>query len=115
MPFLAVGLRIQPSEAHLQRTRRSVNAQIQQELSSVISSTSIIMEPNDADWANETERYMQSIKPRVQLSVRPGREDDVAVIVSVLTSIAHPVLTILRLDMPTNTISRSTQSAVATP
>ncbi|KAI1405306.1 hypothetical protein F4819DRAFT_501953 [Hypoxylon fuscum] len=81
MPFLAVGLRIQPSEAHLQRTRRSVNAQIQQELSSVISSTSIIMEPNDADWANETERYMQSIKPRVQLSVRPGREDDVAVIV----------------------------------
>jgi len=95
--------------------RRSVNAQTQQELASVICPNSTIYGPNNANWTDETERYMQNIKPQIQLSVHPGCEDDVAKIVSMLISIANTILTPQRFNMPTITICRSMQSAVATP
>ncbi|KAL8731367.1 MAG: hypothetical protein Q9166_003459 [cf. Caloplaca sp. 2 TL-2023] len=77
----AVGLVLPSNEAQIQRTKRSVNVQTQQELASVIKCNSTIIGPTDPNWANATERYMQNIRPQVQLSVRPSCEGDVAEIV----------------------------------
>ncbi|KAK3178716.1 hypothetical protein OEA41_000853 [Lepraria neglecta] len=57
----AAGLTLPSSEAQIRRTRRSVNAQTQQELASVISSNSTIFGPTDANWANETESNNHNI------------------------------------------------------
>lgn len=89
-PF-ALGLVLPSNEAQIKRTKRSVNAQTQQELASIIKCNTTIIGPADPNWANATERYMQNIRPRVQLSVRPTCEGDVARIVSVLL-ISTPVI-----------------------
>ncbi|KAI0124765.1 hypothetical protein BJ170DRAFT_685647 [Xylariales sp. AK1849] len=77
----------QLSEADFRRSGRDVNVEIQLELASAISNTSVIISPSDASWVNETERYLLNVKPQVQLAVRPGTEEDVAKIVSILLSI----------------------------
>lgn len=81
----AAGLTFSLANDHdyVPRTRRSVNTQTQRELASFICSNSTIFGPTSTDWVDETERYMQNVNPQVELSVRPGCEDDVAKIVSV--------------------------------
>lgn len=112
----AVGLVLPSNEAQIKRTRRSVNAQTQQELASVIKCNTTIIGPADTNFANATERYMQNIRPQVQLSVRPTCEDDVARIVSVLSiSIIYGLLTPSRFSIPITTTSRSMQSVEAMP
>lgn len=112
----AVGLVLPSNEAQIKRTKRSVNAQTQQELASVIKCNTTIIGPADANFAKATERYMQNIRPQILLSVRPTCEDDVARIVSVLSiSIAYGLLTPSRFSIPIITTSRSTQSVEAMP
>ena len=111
----AAGLTLPSTETQIRRTKRSVNAQTQQELASLISRNSTIFGPTDAKWANETERYMQNVKPQIQLSVHPGCEDDVEKIVRIFISIADMILTPRRFNTVTITISRSTQSAAVMP
>lgn len=84
VPLSVNGLVLQSSVAGANKhfTGRSINLQVQQGLAAVISNTSSIFTPTDAIWVDETERYMQNVQPQVQLSVRPGREEDVAKIVS---------------------------------
>ncbi|KAI9705766.1 MAG: hypothetical protein M1820_005014 [Bogoriella megaspora] len=77
----AIGLIVPLSESEVGRMKRSLNTQTQEELASLICSNSTIVEPTDAKYITETERYMQNINPQVQLSVRPGCEGDVAKIV----------------------------------
>ncbi|KAI4221770.1 MAG: hypothetical protein LQ349_007769, partial [Xanthoria aureola] len=77
----AVGLVLPSNEAQILRTKRSVNAQTQQELASVLKCNTTIFGPSDPGFANATERYMQNIQPRILLSVRPSCEPDVARIV----------------------------------
>lgn len=89
LQLFATGLVLPSNEAQYQHTNRSVNAQTQQELASIISRKSVIIGPTDADWINATERYMQNIKPRIQLSVRPGLEKDVPKIVSIVLHSYH--------------------------
>lgn len=101
------------SDGYLQHTRRSINVQVQEELASAISQNSTITSPCDSNWLNATERYMQNVQPQVQLVVRPGIEDDVAKIVSILISIAVTILISSRSKLPTNIISRSTQLVAA--
>lgn len=112
----AVGLVLPSDEAQYRQTNRSVNAQTQQELASVLKCNTTIIGPSDPGWADATERYMQNIQPRVQLSVRPSCEQDVARIVSiVLISITDIISTPHRCDTPIATISHFMQSAVAIP
>ena len=111
----AASLTLPSSESQIRYTKRSVNAQTQQELASVVSSNSTIFGPTSANWTNETERYMQNIKPQIQLSVRPGCEDDVKKIVSIFLLIATSILTPRRSNIVVIIISHSSQSAVATP
>ncbi|TGJ78772.1 hypothetical protein E0Z10_g9992 [Xylaria hypoxylon] len=75
------GSKIPSFAAQIRDMRHSENAHTKIELASLISRNSSIFSPLDAEWKNETERYMQNINPQVQLSVRPGLEDDVAKIV----------------------------------
>ncbi|KAI4118629.1 MAG: hypothetical protein LQ345_001358 [Seirophora villosa] len=77
----AVGLVLPSNEAQILRMKRSVNAQTQQELASVLKCNTTIFGPSDPGFANATERYMQNIQPRILLSVRPSCEPDVARIV----------------------------------
>lgn len=93
MQSIATGLTLPSPEVQIRYMRRSVNAQTQQELASNISSNSTIIGPTDPNWAYETERYMQNVKPQVQLLVRPGRESDVEKIVCIVISKANIVLT----------------------
>ena len=111
-----VGLTLPSNKAQIQRMKRSVNAQTQQELARVLGGDATIFGPTDANWGDATVRYMQNIKPRVLLSVRPRREGDVAKIVSlVFISITSDILKPRRFDMPIITISRFMRSPVAMP
>ena len=85
----AAGLVLPSDETQYRQTNRSVNAQTQQELASVLKCNTTIIGPSDPGWANATERYMQNIQPRVQLSVRPSCEQDVARIVSIVPHFHH--------------------------
>lgn len=55
---------------------------IQQELSSILSSTAVVLSPLDDGFVDSTERYMSNVQPKVQLSVQVGTEEDVATVVS---------------------------------
>lgn len=80
--------------SHLQTRRTSsVNVQVQQEIASIICRNSTIVSPNDANWTTQTERFMQNVKPRVQLSVQPGCESDVQKIVRAFMYIFNVFLT----------------------
>lgn len=112
----AVGLVLPSNEAQILRTKRSVNAQTQQELASVLKCNTTIFGPSDPGFANATERYMQNIQPRILLSVRPSCEPDVARTVSfVLVPITGEILTYRRCNTPITTTSRFMQSVGATP
>lgn len=112
----AFGLVLPSDEAQIRRSKRSVNAQTQQEIASVMKCNTTIVGPSDPGWANATERYMQNIRPQVQLSVRPSCEQDVARIVSIIMdSRVLSILTPRRCDTPIVTILHSMQSVVAIP
>lgn len=86
LPSASAGSSLGLFEAEIGYTSRSesLSVQLEQQLVPLLSSTATIHRPTDANWANETERYMQDIKPRVQLSIHVGTEEDVATVVSCL-------------------------------
>ncbi|KAK3936557.1 hypothetical protein QBC46DRAFT_366841 [Diplogelasinospora grovesii] len=102
----AAGLTVPSSEAQIERTRCSVSAQVHKELVSLLSSNATILGPSDANWANETERYMQNVKPQVCLSVRPGSEDDVAKIVRFANQHDIPFYAVSRGHALTSSVGR---------
>lgn len=55
---------------------------IQQELTSILSSSATVLSPLDDGFVNSTERYMMNVQPKVELSVQVGTEEDVATVVS---------------------------------
>ncbi|KAL8908672.1 MAG: hypothetical protein Q9171_005354 [Xanthocarpia ochracea] len=103
-----VGLTLPSNEAQIQRMKRSVNAQTQQELARVIGGDATIFGPTDANWGDATERYMQNIKPRVLLSVRPRREGDVAKIVRYANNHNIPFYAVSRGHALTTSVGRFT-------
>ncbi|KAL9004071.1 MAG: hypothetical protein Q9188_003106, partial [Gyalolechia gomerana] len=63
-------------------TRRQLNAtQVQRELGSQISNTTIIFGPDDNRYNESTERWNIFAAPRIQLVIEPGQESDVSTIV----------------------------------
>jgi hypothetical protein len=64
---------------------RLTSQQVQRELGPLLSRGSMIFGPTDNRWESATERYQTFAIPDVRLVVRPGREEDVAKIVSTLS------------------------------
>lgn len=64
-------------------TRRDLSvAKVQQELGATISKESTIFGPEDARFANATERYSTHAVPHIEVVVVPAIEDDISVIVA---------------------------------
>lgn len=61
---------------------KRVDYSIQQELSSILSSTAVVLSPLDDGFVDSTERYMSNVQPKIELSVQVGTEGDVATVVS---------------------------------
>jgi hypothetical protein len=65
-------------------TRRNLSStQVQQELGSQVSNTTVIFGPGDSRYAAATARWNDFAVPQIQVVIEPGEESDVPTIVSV--------------------------------
>ncbi|KAI0013975.1 hypothetical protein F4779DRAFT_625066 [Xylariaceae sp. FL0662B] len=73
---------IQPLAAQLLDLWGAVVAsKVEEEPGPLLSNITTFFTSRDADWANETERYSNIVRPQIQLVVRPGTESDIPTIV----------------------------------
>ena len=72
---------------HFPTTRRHLNAtQVQRELGSQVSNTTVIFGPDDSRYKNSTARWSIYERPRIQVVIEPALASDVSTIVSDMTT-----------------------------
>ncbi|ETS86666.1 hypothetical protein PFICI_00494 [Pestalotiopsis fici W106-1] len=79
---LALASALLPRDGYQYYTRHNLTVQqVQSELGPLLSQNASIFGPNDTRWENATERYQMYAVPDIKMVVRPGMEDDVAIVV----------------------------------
>ncbi|KAH6653118.1 hypothetical protein BKA67DRAFT_678230 [Truncatella angustata] len=79
---LATGASVPYYFHHTPVTRRDLSVeQVQKELGSVLSNSTLIFGPSSSQYPNATDRYSTYAVPDIQIIVRPGKESDVSSIV----------------------------------
>lgn len=82
LPLAAASLTPFPLDWNAGVGRRSTTSQhAQEELASLLDSSSTVLGPASPEWANVTERWDTYASPTIQLVVTPGVESDVSTIV----------------------------------
>ena len=79
-------------------SRRQLSvSQVQQELSSQVSNTTVIFGPDDSRYNKSTTRWNTFAVPKIQVVVEPGQEFDISTIVRAMSiSIESCELTVIQ-------------------